>query len=117
MATSRNLYTNQLSNRNFLSSVGFRFTLSRARKVSFLSNSANIPGLQLGVAEQPSYAPKPFNGISKLLRAASTLYSNNQMSQKHLNEVKSAIESNNERTINAFTNYLKQKHMDVYRRS
>jgi hypothetical protein len=69
------------------------------------------------VAEQPSYAPKPFNGISKLLRAASTLYSNNQMSQKHLNEVKSAIESNNERTINAFTNYLKQKHMDVYRRS
>ena len=55
MATSRNLYTNQLSNRNFLSSVGFRFTLSRARKVSFLSNSANIPGLQLGVAEQPNY--------------------------------------------------------------
>ena len=55
MAESRNLYTNQLSNRNFLSSVGFRFTLSRARKVSFLSNSANIPGLQLGVAVQPTY--------------------------------------------------------------
>ena len=55
MAESRNLYTNQLSNRNFLSSIGFRFTLSRARKVSFLSNSANIPGLQLGVAVQPTY--------------------------------------------------------------
>ena len=50
-----NAFTNQIQNRNFLSSIGFRFTLSRARKVSFFSNKANIPGLTLGVAEQPTY--------------------------------------------------------------
>ena len=52
---SRNLYTNQLTNRNFLSSIGFKFTLSRARQVSFFSNSVNIPGVSLGVAEQPTF--------------------------------------------------------------
>lgn len=50
-----NAYTNQIQNRNFLSSIGFRFTLNRARKVSFFANSANIPGISLGVAEQPTY--------------------------------------------------------------
>ncbi len=50
-----NAFSNQIQNRNFLSSVGFKFTLNRARKVSFFSNSANIPGLSLGVAEQPTY--------------------------------------------------------------
>ena len=57
MALSRigNAYTNQIQNRNFLSSIGFRFTLNRARKVSFFANSANIPGMNLGVTEQPSY--------------------------------------------------------------
>jgi hypothetical protein len=54
MATG-NLYSNQIQNRNFLSSIGFKFTLNRARKVSFFSNSANIPGMTLGVAEQPTY--------------------------------------------------------------
>ena len=52
---SRNLYTNQLKNRNFLSSIGFKFTLSRAKQVSFFSNSVNIPGVTLGVTEQPNY--------------------------------------------------------------
>tara|TARA_Y100000022_G_C13187013_1_gene346218 strand:+ start:230 stop:802 length:573 start_codon:yes stop_codon:yes gene_type:complete len=57
MALSRvgNAYTHQVSNRNFLNTVGFRFTLNRARKVSFFANQANIPGLNLGLAEQPSY--------------------------------------------------------------
>lgn len=50
-----NAFSNQIQNRNFLSSVGFKFTLTRARKVSFFSNSANIPGLTLGVAQQPTY--------------------------------------------------------------
>lgn len=50
-----NAYSNQIQNRNFLSSIGFKFTLTRARKVSFFANSANIPGINLGVAEQPSY--------------------------------------------------------------
>lgn len=50
-----NLYSNQIQNRNFLSSIGFNFTLNRARKVSFFSNSANIPGMNLGVTNQPTY--------------------------------------------------------------
>ena len=51
----KNAFTNQIKNRNFLSSIGFKFTLNRARKVSFFSNSANIPGINLGVAQQPTY--------------------------------------------------------------
>ena len=47
-----NPYDKLVSNRNFLSPVGFKFTLDRAKKVSFLGNSANIPGLTLGVANQ-----------------------------------------------------------------
>ena len=47
-----NPYDKQVSNRNFLSPVGFKFTMDRAKKVSFLGNSANIPGLTLGVANQ-----------------------------------------------------------------
>ena len=50
-----NLNDRQIKNRNFLSPTGFKFTLSRAPKVAFFSNSANIPGLNFGVAIQPTY--------------------------------------------------------------
>lgn len=45
----------QIENRNFLSSIGFKFILNRAPKVSFFANTANIPSITLGVAEQPNY--------------------------------------------------------------
>jgi len=45
----------QVENRNFLSPVGFKFTIDRAPKVAFFCNQANIPDLTLGVAVQPSY--------------------------------------------------------------
>lgn len=45
----------QLGNRNFLSPTGFQFTLSRTPEVSYFSNSANIPGITLGIANQPTY--------------------------------------------------------------
>jgi len=48
-------FRNQIQNKNFLSPVGFRFILNRAPKVVFFSNQASIPGLNLGVANQPSY--------------------------------------------------------------
>ena len=54
MAVS-NAYKNQIQNRNFLSPVGFKFVVNRARKVSFFGNSMNIPGLTLGIANQPTY--------------------------------------------------------------
>tara|TARA_R100000008_G_C3527351_1_gene137306 strand:- start:40 stop:603 length:564 start_codon:yes stop_codon:yes gene_type:complete len=50
-----NAYNRQIENRNFLSPTGFKFTLVRAPKVAFFSNSANIPGLTLGEAIQPTY--------------------------------------------------------------
>jgi hypothetical protein len=53
MAVS-NISQNQIENRNFLSPVGFEFVLNRAPKVTFFTNSANIPGINLGVAIQPS---------------------------------------------------------------
>jgi hypothetical protein len=52
---SRNAFSKQIENRNFLSPLGFKFTLNRAPKVAFFSNSANIPGLTLGVTRQPNY--------------------------------------------------------------
>jgi len=48
-------FANQIQNRNFLSPVGFRFTLAKSPQVAFFSNSARMPGLNLGVTQQPSY--------------------------------------------------------------
>jgi hypothetical protein len=48
-------YDRQVENRNFLAPVGFRFTLNRAPKVAFFANSANIPSIEVGVANQPNY--------------------------------------------------------------
>ena len=45
----------QIQNRNFLSPVGFKFTLAKYPKVDFFSNSARIPELSLGTAIQSSY--------------------------------------------------------------
>ena len=53
MATSP--FVNQIQNRNFLSPVGFKFTLAKEPKVAFFCNSARIPEITLGVAKQPTY--------------------------------------------------------------
>jgi hypothetical protein len=53
MANACNL--NQISNRNFLSPVGFKFTIANYPKVGFFSNSARIPEINLALAMQPSY--------------------------------------------------------------
>ena len=44
-----------ITNRNFLSPVGFKFALKRSPKTAFFCNQANIPDLNLGVTEQPNY--------------------------------------------------------------
>lgn len=49
------IFNKQLSNRNFLSPVGFKFTLAKNPKVAFFCNSANIPEISLGTEPQPSY--------------------------------------------------------------
>lgn len=48
-------WANQISNRNFLSVTGFKFTLAKYPKVDFFSNSARIPQITLDVARQSSY--------------------------------------------------------------
>ena len=48
-------FDKQIDNRNFLSPVGFKFTLSKEPKVTFFSNSARIPEISLGTAVQPVY--------------------------------------------------------------
>jgi len=48
-------FANQIENRNFLSPIGFKFTLAKEPKVSFFSNSAIIPDITLGTAIQPAY--------------------------------------------------------------
>lgn len=52
MATA---FDKQINNRNFLSPVGFKFTLAKKPKVAFFCNSARIPDITLGTAIQPSY--------------------------------------------------------------
>ena len=54
MAT-RNPLDNQIANRNFLSPIGFKFTLAKNNKVSFFSNSCRIPDISLGTAVQATY--------------------------------------------------------------
>ena len=48
-------FANQSQNRNFLSPVGFKFTIAKTPKVNFFCNSARIPEINLGVANQPTY--------------------------------------------------------------
>jgi len=52
---ARTSASKQIGNRNFLSPIGFKFTLSKFPKVDFFSNKASIPGINLGVAIQPTY--------------------------------------------------------------
>ena len=44
-----------IQNRNFLSPTGFKFALKRCPSAAFFCNQANIPSLDLGVAQQTSY--------------------------------------------------------------
>ena len=46
---------NQISNRNYLSPTGFKFTLSKEPKSVFFCNSARIPDITLQTERQPSY--------------------------------------------------------------
>ena len=48
-------FPNQIDNRNFLSPVGFKFSLAKEPKVAFFCNSARIPEITLSLNTQPSY--------------------------------------------------------------
>lgn len=59
-----NWYQDQLTNRNFLSPIGFLFVLNKAKKVSFLCQKAAIPTLELGTVDIPTagFVPLPREG-------------------------------------------------------
>ena len=48
-------FSRQISNRNFLSPAGFKFSLAKTPKVDFFSQSVSIPNINLGVSMQTSY--------------------------------------------------------------
>ena len=48
-------WNNQPGNGNFLSPIGFKFNLTKAPKVDFFANSANIPSITLGSSLQTRY--------------------------------------------------------------
>jgi len=50
-----NAFSKQIGNRNFLSPIGFEFSLAKEPKVSFFCNSARIPEISLATAVQPAY--------------------------------------------------------------
>ena len=50
-----NIYYKQLDNRNYMSPIGFQFSIARFPKVSFFSNTAALPQINLGGAEQSNY--------------------------------------------------------------
>lgn len=50
-----NIYYKQLDNRNYMSPIGFTFSIARFPKVSFFSNKASLPSITLGNAEQSTY--------------------------------------------------------------
>jgi hypothetical protein len=52
MATA---FGKQLKNKNFLSPVGFKFSLAKEPKIAFYCNSAKIPEISLSLTEQPTY--------------------------------------------------------------
>jgi hypothetical protein len=48
-------FSNQIQNRNYLSPIGFKFTLSKEPKVTFFCTSSKIPEITLGTETQSSY--------------------------------------------------------------
>jgi hypothetical protein len=50
-----NALANQIQNRNFLSPVGFKFTLSKDPKIAFFCTKTKIPEITLRTEIQPNY--------------------------------------------------------------
>ena len=119
-----NTLSNQIQNRNFLSPTGFEFTLNRAPKVSFFSNSANIPGLNLGIAVQPTYLKDIDTPGDKIQFEDFTLRFIVDEDLKNYMEIQNWIrglgypESLNEihdlQTKNTYSNIPRQNSMNIY---
>lgn len=45
----------EITNRNYLSPIGFKLTIDKAPKSVYFSNQANIPSIDVGISNQPNY--------------------------------------------------------------
>ena len=52
-------WNKQIENRNFLSPIGFKFSLAKFPKVSYFCQTANIPSMNLSMQQQPT----PFRSL------------------------------------------------------
>ena len=59
-----NWYKDQLTNKNFLSPIGFVFLIEKAKKTAFLCQKATVPTMVLGDIDIPTrgFAPIPIEG-------------------------------------------------------
>ena len=48
-------FDNQISNRNFLSPIGFKFNLTKIPKIDMFCNYARLPEISLGTAIQTTF--------------------------------------------------------------
>ena len=55
MTDSVSPFDKQIANRNYMSPLGFKLILTKTPKVDFLCQSANIPQISMGTADQPTY--------------------------------------------------------------
>ena len=55
MTDSVSPFDKQISNRNYMSPLGFKLIITKTPKVDFLCQSANIPQISMGTAIQPTY--------------------------------------------------------------
>lgn len=53
--TTGSAFANQIQNRNYLSPIGFKFTLTKEPKAAFFCNSTKIPEITLSTELQPTY--------------------------------------------------------------
>ena len=57
-------WNKQIENRNFLSPIGFRFSLAKYPKISYFCQTANIPSMNLSIQNQSTpFRPLPLEGF------------------------------------------------------
>ena len=54
-AVDKKALSRQIKDRNFLQPIGFNIKIDKAPAVTFFGNAVSIPGIELGIAQQPTY--------------------------------------------------------------
>ncbi len=73
----------QVSNRNFLSPVGFKLKINKCPKVDFLATQANLPGITLGTAVQANPYKDLESKAKNLLEGMKEMFDNKSIEYTH----------------------------------